>query len=71
MFLSSKNFEELNMLLLVCNLFTLILERIIYKFGKSVMDADSISFSTESMRLSEFEHPIDLPTVNPYDAYQS
>ena len=46
-------------------------ERIIYKFGKSVMDADSISFSTESMRLSEFEHPIDLPTVNPYDAYQS
>jgi acetoacetyl-[acyl-carrier protein] synthase len=46
-------------------------ERIIYKFGKSVMDANSISFSTASMRLSEFEHPIDLPTVNPYDAYQS
>lgn len=44
-------------------------ERIIYKFGQSVMDAHSVSLSPESIRLSEFEQEITLPTINPYAGY--
>lgn len=43
-------------------------ERIVYTFGKNVMDAESVSLSTQSVALSEFSIPIDLPAVNPYDA---
>ena len=45
-------------------------ERIIYRFGESVMDAHSLSLSTQTLKLSEFDLAIDLPTVNPYYAYE-
>jgi acetoacetyl-[acyl-carrier protein] synthase len=41
-------------------------ERIIYKFGESVMDETSISMTKTSLSLSEFEHSVDLPTEDPY-----
>ncbi|MDA9271845.1 beta-ketoacyl synthase [bacterium] len=45
-------------------------ERIIYKFGESVMDQTSVSMTQEKIKLSEFEQEIILPTENPYSAYQ-
>ncbi|MDP3704474.1 MAG: beta-ketoacyl synthase [Legionellaceae bacterium] len=45
-------------------------ERIIYKFGESVMDQSSISMTQTTISLSEFNQPIDLPTKNPYEDYQ-
>lgn len=44
-------------------------ERIIYKFGESVMDQSSISMTENTIRLSKFNQPIDLPTKNPYEDY--
>ncbi len=44
-------------------------ERVIYKFGESVMDQTSVSMTTEQLTLSEFAHCIDLPTKNPYGRY--
>lgn len=41
-------------------------ERIIYRFGESVMDGASVSITSTSMRLTAFGQPIDLPMVNPY-----
>ena len=45
-------------------------ERIIYKFGESVMDKDSVSITEDKITLSEFAQAIDLPTSNPYEAYK-
>ena len=44
-------------------------ERIIYKFGESVMDQSSVSMTETQISLSEFATAIDLPTVNPYVGY--
>ena len=44
-------------------------ERIIYKFGESVMDQSSVSMTQETVSLSSFAHEIDLPTMNPYTEY--
>ncbi len=44
-------------------------ERIIYKFGESVMDQSSVSMTQTQISLSAFAEPIDLPTVNPYVGY--
>ena len=44
-------------------------ERIIYKFGQSVMDQTSVSMSQEALQLSEFAKSIDLPMTNPYTEY--
>ncbi len=44
-------------------------ERVIYKFGESVMDQHSVSMTQHNMTLSEFACAIDLPTANPYEAY--
>ncbi len=44
-------------------------ERIIYKFGESVMDQSSVSMTQNAMHLSAFKHAIDLPTINPYREY--
>lgn len=41
-------------------------ERIIYKFGETVMDQASVSITTKTISLSEFKIDIDLPTINPY-----
>jgi acetoacetyl-[acyl-carrier protein] synthase len=41
-------------------------ENIIYKFGLSVMDQSSVSLTQNSVKLSEFEQAITLPTNNPY-----
>jgi len=44
-------------------------ERIIYKFGESVMDETSVSITPTELKLSEFKQAIPLPTVNPYADY--
>ncbi|MCH9757463.1 MAG: beta-ketoacyl synthase [Gammaproteobacteria bacterium] len=44
-------------------------ERIVYQFGESVMDASSVSITPSSIKLSGFDSPIDLPSVNPYSDY--
>ena len=44
-------------------------ERIIYKFGESVMDKDAVHISEDKISLSEFAQHIDLPTINPYEGY--
>ena len=44
-------------------------ERVIYKFGESVMDQSSVSMSQEHITLSEFAQTIDLPMCNPYEGY--
>ena len=44
-------------------------ERIIYRFGEAVMDQSSVSMTTSSMTLSAFKQAIELPAVNPYEAY--
>ncbi len=44
-------------------------ERIIYKFGESVMDQSSVSMTQTQVVLSEFAIAIDLPTMNPYVGY--
>ena len=41
-------------------------ERIIYKFGESVMDQSSIKMTRSTISLSEFLQNIELPTINPY-----
>lgn len=41
-------------------------ERVIYKFGESVMDQTSVSMTQDSIQLSEFSQKISLPTTNPY-----
>lgn len=43
-------------------------ERIIYKFGESIMDQSSVTMSQSSIKLSEFKHKINLPE-NPYRGY--
>jgi acetoacetyl-[acyl-carrier protein] synthase len=45
-------------------------ERIIYKFGESVMDKDSVSIAEDKITLSAFSHAILLPATNPYEAYE-
>ncbi len=45
-------------------------ERIIYKFGESVMDQSSVSMTQTQIALSAFAEPIDLPMVNPYEGYE-
>ena len=44
-------------------------ERVIYHFGKSVMDDTSVKIDTTSIKLSEFEQDISLPSDNPYSEY--
>lgn len=44
-------------------------ERIIYRFGESVMDKDCVSITQQTIHLSAFAKPIDLPVNNPYQAY--
>ncbi len=44
-------------------------ERVIYKFGESVMDQSSVSMTQTQIRLSEFACAIDLPVCNPYEGY--
>lgn len=44
-------------------------ERIIYKFGESVMDETSVSITPSELKLSEFKQAIPLPMVNPYADY--
>jgi acetoacetyl-[acyl-carrier protein] synthase len=44
-------------------------ERIVYKFGESVMDQSSVTMTQEKMQLSAFSQAIDLPIENPYTAY--
>lgn len=44
-------------------------ERIIYKFGESVMTQDSVTMTTETLGLTEFKNTIDLPVCNPYEGY--
>lgn len=44
-------------------------ERIIYKFGESVMDKDAVHITEDKISLSEFAQSIDLPTTNPYKGY--
>ncbi len=44
-------------------------ERVIYKFGESVMDQSSVSMTQEQITLSEFSQPIELPVCNPYEGY--
>lgn len=46
-------------------------ERIIYKFGESVMDETSVSITPSELKLSEFKQSISLPTVNPYSDYSA
>jgi acetoacetyl-[acyl-carrier protein] synthase len=41
-------------------------ERIIYKFGESVMDQSSVKMTKSTLSLSDFLQNIELPTVNPY-----
>lgn len=41
-------------------------ERIIYTFGQAMMDHTDVSLTPTSIRLSEFDQSIDLPTINPY-----
>lgn len=43
-------------------------ERIIYKFGESIMDQSSVTMSQSAIKLSEFKHTINLPE-NPYQRY--
>lgn len=44
-------------------------ERVIYKFGESVMDQSSVSMTQTQITLSEFGQAIDLPVSNPYVGY--
>ncbi|MDP3561313.1 MAG: beta-ketoacyl synthase [Legionellaceae bacterium] len=44
-------------------------ERIVYKFGESVMDQTSVSMTQNTIKLSEFAQAINLPTDNPYTDY--
>ena len=44
-------------------------ERVIYKFGESVMDQSSVSMTQTQITLSEFAVSIELPTCNPYVGY--
>ena len=44
-------------------------ERVIYKFGESVMDQSSVSMTQEKITLTEFAQSIDLPLSNPYEGY--
>lgn len=44
-------------------------ERVIYKFGESVMDQSHVSMTQDKIMLTEFAEPIDLPTTNPYTDY--
>lgn len=44
-------------------------ERVIYKFGETVMDQSHVSMTQEQITLTEFAEPIDLPTINPYTDY--
>ena len=44
-------------------------ERIVYNFGQAVMDATSVTLTEQTIRLAEFEQPIDLPQTNPYANY--
>lgn len=44
-------------------------ERVIYKFGESVMDQSSVSMTQTHITLSEFAEAIDLPVCNPYEGY--
>lgn len=45
-------------------------ERIIYKFGESVMDKDSVVITDTTIQLSAFAKAIKLPVNNPYQAYE-
>lgn len=45
-------------------------ERIIYRFGDSVMDETSVSMNQSTVKLSAFDKEIDLPLENPYKAYE-
>ena len=42
-------------------------ERIIYKFGETVMDQSSVTITPSTINLSEFLQNIELPTINPYN----
>lgn len=44
-------------------------ERIIYKFGESVMDQSSVTMTQSTISLSEFSVVISLPIENPYQGY--
>jgi acetoacetyl-[acyl-carrier protein] synthase len=44
-------------------------ERIIYRFGESVMDEAAVKMTPSEVCLSAFETPVDLPTENPYADY--
>lgn len=44
-------------------------ERIFYNFGHAVMDANSVTLTPTTVRLSEFDQAIDLPQINPYANY--
>lgn len=44
-------------------------ERVIYKFGESVMDQSSVSMTQTHITLSEFAQAIDLPVRSPYEGY--
>lgn len=46
-------------------------ERVVYSFGKAVMDETSVTMTTAKIRLSEFAQEIDLPQNNPYEKYKS
>lgn len=43
-------------------------ERIIYKFGESIMDETSVTLSENDIKLTEFKHKIAYPN-NPYSEY--
>ncbi len=44
-------------------------ERIVYQFGECVMDESSVTMTPKTLKLSEFETAIDLPSCNPYSDY--
>ncbi len=44
-------------------------ETIRYQFGEAVMDENSVTITTDAIKLSEFEHAIMLNSVNPYAEY--
>ncbi len=44
-------------------------ERIVYRFGESVMGEDDVKMTPLCVQLSAFETPVDLPSENPYADY--
>ncbi|MEX1058203.1 MAG: beta-ketoacyl synthase, partial [Natronospirillum sp.] len=40
---------------------------IIYQFGESVMDADDVTMTADSLKLATFEHAVSLRGDHPYD----